>query len=82
MLKKISGEKSCISRVNWNLFLPCRDRQLSDYKFFCEDIEPVSFNWTKVDEAMLLSTGSDHSSLDDDDLEDELIPANGLNPLN
>ena len=43
-----------------------RERKPSDYKFFCEDIEPVSLIWTKVDEAMLTTSSSGESSLDQD----------------
>ena len=43
----------------------------SEHKFFCEDIEPISLNWTKVDEAMTTSVISDDSSFDDlDNLEE------------
>lgn len=43
----------------------------SEHKFFCEDIEPISLNWTKVDEAMSTSVISDDSSFDDlDNLEE------------
>ena len=42
-----------------------------EHKFFCEDIEPISLNWTKVDEAMSTSVISDDSSFDDlDNLEE------------
>ena len=44
-----------------------------EQKFFCEDIEPIPFSWTKVDEAMSISVISEDSNfddLDDDNLED------------
>ena len=48
------------------IFSLYRERKPSDYKFFCEDIEPVSLIWTKVDEAMLTSSSSAESSFDQD----------------
>ena len=56
-----------------------RERKPSDYKYFCEDIEPVSLVWTKVDEAMLsCSTESSFDDLedfctDDDDIATEVM---------
>ena len=50
-----------------------RDRKAAscDFKYFCEDIEPVSLIWTKVDEAMLSSTSDDsHDSFEDSDIND------------
>lgn len=42
-----------------------------EHKFFCEDIEPISLIWTKVDEAMSSSVISDDCSFDDlDNLEE------------
>ena len=52
------------------LFSHFRERKPSDYKFFCEDIEPVSLIWTKVDEAMLTSSSSAESSFGDQDFDD------------
>ena len=53
-----------------DFFFYFRERKPSDYKFFCEDIEPVSLIWTKVDEAMLTSSSSAESSFGDQDFDD------------
>ena len=52
-----------------DFFSHFRERKPSDYKFFCEDIEPVSLIWKKVDEAMLTSSSSTESSFGDQDFD-------------
>merc|ERR1719414_1311406 len=48
-----------------------KEKKTFDLKFFCEDIEPVSLIWAKVDEAMLTSS-SDIDSHSFEDSEDDL----------
>merc|ERR1712018_577039 len=47
-----------------------KEHKPSDFKYFCEDIEPVSLIWTKVDEAMLSSSSDGSHSFEDSDLND------------
>ena len=65
-MRNITLPKAVLSTVFNEKNFIFRERKPSDYKFFCEDIEPVSLIWTKVDEAMLTTSSSGESSFDQD----------------
>ncbi len=48
-----------------------------DKKFICEDIEPVSLNWNKVDEAMLTSDDLESSESSEIDIVEAATSVSG-----